>query len=458
MTTAPTADSRLRSTLRFLYRSPTALWSAFILAHLLLGFQALNESGEPLGDVENFYHAWALQADQATYYVGIDRAWVYPILALFPMVLAGIFGFANYTGTWLGMVFVFDLIAFAVLVGWRRQSRPLAAAWWWIAFLVALGPIALGRIDTVSVSVAIVGVMFLAARPKIAAFVLTLATWIKVWPAALIAAVIIASRARIRVLVVAIVTSAVIVAACLALGAGANVFSFVTQQTSRALQVEAPISTIWMWMSFAHVGGSYPYFNVQLNTFEVLGPGSLQVAALLTPLLGLVVLVVVLLGIVAVQRGAVVTELLPVLALALVSGFIGFNKVGSPQYMTWLAVPIILGLATNSMGFGKPFRFPAVIGIAMALLTQMFYPVLYTELLTLNPVVLVILSVRNILVLVLFAWSVAVLVDLARPFRNHEVLADSDSWLPAVWPFELRPTRGASTTWNPHTKEDHDTP
>ena len=58
------------------------------------------------------------------------------------------------------------------------------------------------------------------------------------------------------------------------------------------------------------------------------------------------------------QRGALVAELLAPLSLALVSAFIAFNKVGSPQYMTWLAVPIILGIATQSMGHGRSFPCP----------------------------------------------------------------------------------------------------
>ncbi len=160
----------------------------------------------------NQYRYWTEQADLGSFYVGIDKAWVYPIVALVPMILAGTFGFGNYASTWLALVFVLDAVAFAVLVGWRRPSRPVALGWWWIAFLLLLGPIALGRIDSISVPVAIVAVLMLAARPRLAAFLLTIATWIKVWPAALIAAAIIASRARVRILVTAVLTSVVIVA------------------------------------------------------------------------------------------------------------------------------------------------------------------------------------------------------------------------------------------------------
>jgi hypothetical protein len=454
MTEAPLPSARLRRFIGIIGRSPTALWAAFILTHLWLGFQNFTEPGLPLGDVVIQYKYWAEQADLATYYVGIDKAWVYPIVALVPMVMAAAFGFANYAGAWLGLVFVLDLAAFAAMVGWRRPTRATGIGWWWIAFLLLLGPIALGRIDSISVPVAVIAVLFLASRPKLAALLLTIATWIKVWPAAIIAAVLIAGRSRLAVFITVVVTSVAVIAVALALGSGGNVFSFVTQQTSRGLQVESPVSTIWMWMSFAHVGGAFPFYDQAINTFEVTGPDAPAVAALLTPVLGLVVLVVAVLGIVAVQRGAAVTELLAPLSLALVSAFIAFNKVGSPQYMTWLAVPIILGLATNAMGYGRLFRFPAIIALLTAGLTQVFYPVLYDQLLNLNAPLLVVLSARNILVLLLFGWSVGILVDLSRPFVAHETLTDADAWLPAAWPFELRTTRNTESQHDSEPDED----
>lgn len=417
--------------------SRTAVWSAFILTHLWLGYQNVSEPGLPLGDVVNQYKYWAEQADLSTYYVGIDKAWVYPIVALVPMVLAAVFGFANYVGTWLGIVLVLDLAAFAALVGWRRSERPTSIGWWWTLFLLLLGPIAIGRIDAVSVPIAVIAVLFLASRPKFAAFLLTLATWIKVWPAALIAAVIIASRARLRVLVTVVITSAVIVGTSLALGSGANVFSFISQQTSRGLQVESPASTIWMWMAFAHVPGAYPYFDTVINTFEVLGPNAAAMAALLNPLLGLAVIVIAVLGVVAVQRGAAVTELLAPLSLTFVTAFIVFNKVGSPQYMTWLAVPIILGLTTKALGFGRSFLFPAIIALVIAALTQVLYPIAYDDFLLLHWPLLVDLTARNILLLVLFGWSFGITISLTRPFMTHEPLVEQDSWLPATWPFAM---------------------
>lgn len=415
--------------------SPLLLWAAFILVHLWLGFLNLYAPGLPLGDVTLVYKYWAEQASYAHFYVGIDAVWVYPIVALLPIVAAAVFGFANYAGTWLSLVLVLDLIAFAAMVGWRRPLRSPAIGWWWIAFLLLLGPIAMGRIDSITVPIAILAVLFLATRPRVAAVLLTIATWIKVWPAAIIVALVIASHARRRVFLTALATSVGIIVVALLLGAGGNVFSFVTQQTGRGLQVEAPVSTIWMWLSYGRVPGAFVYYDQGILTYQVGGPGAVAAAAVMTPLLLVAVLAIAVLGIVAVRRGAPVAELLSPLVLALISAFIAFNKVGSPQYMTWLAVPIILGLATNAAGYGRSFRTPAIIVLVIGALTQLFYPYYYLNLLELNPVLISVLTARNLLLFALLGWAVSLLLELSRRPAMIDGFADPAVRPPSVWPF-----------------------
>jgi hypothetical protein len=423
------------------------LWLAFVLTHLWLGYLNLNAPGLPLGDVSFVYKYWAQEASYNHFYVGIDSVWVYPILAFLPMMAATAAGFANYEASWLSLVFILDAVAFAAMVGWNRPQKSFAIGWWWIAFLLLLGPIAMGRIDSITVPIAVVGVMFVATRPRVATLLFTLATWIKVWPAALIAAVLIASGARRRVFLTAALTSVGIVLIALAFGSGTNVFSFVSQQTGRGLQVEAPVSTIWMWMAFARVPGASVYYDTTILTYQVSGPGATTAAALMTPLLAIAVLGVAALGILAVRRGAPVPELLPPLGFGFITAFIAFNKVGSPQYMTWLAVPIILGLATHAAGYGRSFRAPAILVLVAAALTQAFYPYLYTSLLGLDPVLIGILTVRNLLVFAMLGWAASRLWHQSRPHVLHEKLFGDERWLPSVWPFsppaypELPPRR-----------------
>ncbi|CAN5346403.1 hypothetical protein BH09ACT1_BH09ACT1_11940 [soil metagenome] len=426
--------SDYRFTARSMASNPVLLWGAFVLVHLWLGGLNLYGPGLPLGDVSYVYKTWTDQAIVSHYWVGIDGPFVYPIIAFLPMMLARTFGPEHYSGTWLSLVFVLDALAFAAIIGWGRRQRHTAIGWWWILFLLLLGPIALGRIDSITIPLGIVGVLLVASRPRVAALLLTVATWIKVWPAAVIAAMLIAAKTRVRMLAPIIVTSVVIILGSLALGSGTNVFSFISQQTTRGLQVEAPVSTIWMWLAAFRIPNTLVYYDTTMLTWQLKGPGVGTASSVMTTLLALAVLALVILAVLAVRAGASSAELLAPLALGLVTAFIAFNKVGSPQYVTWLAVPVILGLATRAAGSGRSFRVPATISLVIAALTQLIYPYLYGYVLGLDAGMLVVLTVRNLLFFVLLGWAVVAIVRAARSTAvNHEFA--SDDWLPEVWPF-----------------------
>ena len=219
-------------------------------------------------------------------------------------------------------------------------------------------------------------------------------------------------------LTAAVIGSAAILAGALLLGAGPKVRSFITQQTGRGLQIESPISTIWMWMASA--GFAYVDYDRDILTYQVYGPGAEVAAALMTPLLAIVVLGIAILGIVATRRGVSTPDLFPPLALALTVALIAFNKVGSPQFVGWLAVPILAGLVTSFAGHGARFRTPATIGVIIAALTQVIYPYLYNYLLWVNPLMLVVLTVRNALYFALLAWAISAIL---RSMRTVDVAA-----------------------------------
>jgi hypothetical protein len=123
------------------------------------------------------------------------------------------------------------------------------------------------------------------------------------------------------------------------------------------------------------------------------------------------------LGFIAVRRGVDEAKLLPVVSLALVMALIAVNKVGSPQFATWIAVPIILGLAWQSRG-GVSFRVPAISALLIVALTQLVYPVLYGSLLALDPRMLGVLTLRNTLYFVLLGWAMWRLAMLTKEDRN----------------------------------------
>ena len=168
-----------------------------------------------------------------------------------------------------------------------------------------------------------------------------------------------------------------------------------------------------MWTAWAHEGTSI-YYDREILTYQLQGPGVDVAAALSTPLLALAVAAIAVLGIVGARRGREPAILLPPLILALTAVLILFNKVGSPQFASWLAVPVIFGLVTARLDGGRSFRVPAVLALLIGALTQVIYPYLYGKLLGLDTVVLVALTARNVLYLVLVVWALVALVEAVR--------------------------------------------
>ncbi len=404
-------------------RHTVLLWSAFAVVHVALVVLCLRAPGWPLGDVERVYLDWAVAATSGGPIVGITAGFVYPILALVPFVVALALGPDWYPVLWLGIVTLLNVWAFAVLVRTEGSGQPprgrIMAAWWWIGFLALLGPIALSRIDSVTVPLVIVALLWLQARPLWGAVLLTVATWVKVWPAAAVAALLVASRDRLRLGVAAVVTSAVIALGVVLLGGGAHLFSFVSQQTTRGIQIESPVAVPWLWQVATRVPGASIYYDRQILTYQVTGAGVAEAIRWMTPLLAVVVAAVLLLGWRAQRRGAGFQHVFPTLMLALIAALVVFNKVGSPQFITWFAAPVILALVLGD----RSWRAPAVLVAVLAVLTHVVYPYLYHFLLGAVPAMLLVLTIRNVLELVVLGWAVQRLWALPR---RSDVLAPKE--------------------------------
>jgi hypothetical protein len=404
----------VRETMRLVASRPVALWAAFVLVHGWLAFVGLTHPTLPWGDVTLQYRTWVQDA-LAGDIVGVSRPWVYPLLALVPMLAAMVLGPQLYGIGWLLVVLLTDAIVLSFLLARsgpsaRISGLRIAAAWWWLVFLLLLGPVALGRIDVTTVAIVIIALLLAQRKPVIAGALLAVGVWIKVWPAVLLAAAVVALRRRLRTVLAFGVTAVVIGLAVLALGSGLNSLGFVSQQSSRGLQIEAPISTLWMWTALFDPSQARVEYIPSINTFQVLGAGVDGASAVMTPLLVLASAAVLVVGAVVVRSGARAVHVLAPLSLAIVLGLLVFNKVGSPQFVLWLAAPIVLGVATR----GREFRTFAVLGLVIAALTQLIYPFGYDALLRLNPAMLLVLTARNVLLVVVFALAVRSLWRLRR--------------------------------------------
>lgn len=402
-----------------------ALWGAFGLVHLVTAVAGWLYPSQPMGDVVLVYEPWSSAALSGGPIVGVTETWVYPQLALVPMLFAKILSTpliaamgasGAYLIAWAVLVTVLDAIAFAVLVG-RSPSQPRRmAAWFWITALLLLGPIAMYRIDAITVPLAVVGGLWLMRRPAAAAALLAVGAWIKIWPGALLLAAVVAARSRMRVLLSAAAVSAAVLIVLVAVGADTEISGFLSEQTGRGLQIEAVAATPFLWLTIA--GAARIEYSFDILTFQISAQGADAVSALLTPLMAVVVVVITVIGGFKASRGASFARLFPPLALSLVATLIVLNKVGSPQFQTWLVAPAILWFVLDRTRAAAP----AVLVLALCALTCLIYPLSYDALLRAETLPITVLTLRNIGLVVLLAAGIRALVRVPahRPSTTRE--------------------------------------
>ncbi|MFG6444708.1 hypothetical protein ACFXP7_05340 [Microbacterium sp. P06] len=399
------------------------LWLWFVGAHALVVTLGFVLWSQPMGDVYNVYEPWSTQALQGGDIVGITSEWVYPQVALVPMLLAHLFaGISGYTFGWAVLVCILNAGAFAMLVGRGRSQARLAGARIWLVLFVLLGPIGLYRIDAITVPLAVVALLLALRHPAISAAILTIGAWIKIWPAAVVLALTIAARKRWWVVVISAgATAAAVVVVIVALGGAENLTGFITAQVGRGLQMESTAATPFVWLAAFGVNGAKVAFDSEIITFAVYGPGVDTMAALLTPLMALAVAAVCVIGVRKSMAGARMLRLLPPLTLTLVLVLIVFNKVGSPQFVAWIIAPLVLWTVVDRHRIRRGLQFAAV----TAFLTQGVYPLVFDLVRVANPIGVVVLTARNAMLIVLLVWVVQQLLRVPTERSRSALTAAS---------------------------------
>jgi hypothetical protein len=400
--------------------SRPALWVAFVVAH---GWLTL--VGVVLVPRQAFfdlvlYRAWVGAGLHGGPWPVFDAPFVYPVGALVPMLLPAVISTTStvaYALGWCALVSCLDAIAVRALV--RRGGAR--GAWWWLGFLVLLGPVAMGRLDAVVTPVIIVALLAAAARPRVAAAALTVAAWVKVAPGVLLIPLILIVRRPVREVIVPAALVCAGVAGVVAAGGGLrNVSSFLTAQDSRGLQVEAVVASPWTLAALGR-GGISILLNHKLSTWEITGPGTATTARALDLLLPLAVAGLALL--VWRSRHLRASDRLLWGSLGALIVLIVVNKVGSPQYIGWLAPPVVVALALGGDGPEPDANGPSRAALArvagavwgIAALTQVVFPFDYRGLLDGHVLITGTLVARNLALVALLVGVVVVLARGARP-------------------------------------------
>lgn len=393
------------------FRTPASVWWGFAAVHgfFLAWMFSFIVHGNTFSDTEQ-YRQWALLGYNPSSLGETISPWVYPLLAQLPIFAANIFGPSLYLLGWTLIIIALNAVGLAFLTRGKRAVSGIAPAWFWLFFTLFMGFLSFARVEGITTSLVLIALLYAVERPVVAALLLSVATWIKVWPAAVIAPLLIASAKRVQVFLTGVAVSAAVAVFAVLTGAGSHLLDFAINQGDRGMQLEATFSTPWVWLSVFAIGGSKIADNVAINSTEVYGPGAEVAAFLMQPLLIVAALAGGVLMIWALRRGAERQELLLEGSLLMVTAFIVFNKVGSPQFIIWLLPVVVAGLVHS----WERWKIPATLLMGIAFTTFIIYPLFYTPLIHANPIMAAVLTIRNVLLVTLLVWAVRRTVELGR--------------------------------------------
>ena len=357
----------------------------------------------PMNDVL-LYGYWLQLMQAGDPIFGIQQDFVYPYVALVPMLLAKLIGGgAGILFGWTILVALLNLTATSALVRFGQAGpASFSAAWAWVLFLLFLGPAGVGRIDAIAASVAVLGfVAFAHGRLGLTMVAFTIGAWIKIWPLALFLAAFIADKSKKIMSYATIATLAGVVIFAALAGANASLLSFVFTQGGRGIQIESPMAMFWIWAAKLGVPDVGIYYDKEIITNQVYGTYVSEVSALSTFVLFGAILITVALAWRASRTGADRNQIFAFTALTGVLDLIVFNKVGSPQFMAWLALPLI-----TLIYFELANRWFAVTCIfTIGLITNLVYPIFYMDLMSLGDLSVSLLTIRNILLVALLVYA-----------------------------------------------------
>lgn len=401
------------------YRSVIGAWIGWIIARILLVSMCRLDTGAD-GDV--IYYFTGIYGSRAK-----DMT-EYPDVGAWPTLVVSWFSgqdLSSYINDYIVMCLLVDGAFLALLL--RRHAhnrRAILAAWFWIIFGTAAGPVLLMRLDLFpALAVAGAGAFFIS-RPNVAAGLLALATTMKLWPGVLAVALVDrVTRAHTWVRLMVFVATGAALSAVTVLTQGVDrLLSPLNYQGERGLQIESLPASIAIVQ--AHLNPrQYSIFYASSKSFEITGPGVDTAIAISTVSMAVLLFFAVSFALYRFCAGGWTTHSAQALCVLLVLALIATNKVFSPQYIVWIG-PLLAVLVRQSSRRGVAWLkgFLALCAIIAAGLGTYIFPFNYASITDpgfgLNAAVIC-LVVRNSLILVMtlgaLAWFIAELRLGARP-------------------------------------------
>jgi hypothetical protein len=311
------------------------------------------------------------------------------------------------------LLFMLLLDAAFTLALYRSAGRKHGwAVDFWLLFVFLIGALSYLRFDMLPAVLAGGALLAARRRPWVTGALTGLGAAIKLWPALLIPAFLSYRRDRKPAGLAFLGVGVGLALISLLIGGWTRLFSPLTWQSDRGLQIESIWATPLM-VARAIQPAAWVVDISKYQAYEIVGPGvaAWLVVSNVATVLGLVFLV--LLFVRAFRSGGSTPVAVGFLIVATVAIMIMTNKTLSPQYLLWLGGPAAALLvlrpkatADESRAIGRV----AVQLLILALLNHLVYPLLYDGFLGRNGQAMIVVStlvtgVRNV-ALVLFTVEV----------------------------------------------------
>jgi hypothetical protein len=272
---------------------------------------------------------------------------------------------------------------------WRSAGRRHdAAVDFWLLFVLLVGPLSYVRFDMIPAVLAGGALLAARTRPWVAGALTGLGAAIKLWPALLIPALLADKERRKPTAVGFVVVGFGLAAISLLTGGLTRLFSPLTWQSGRGLQIESVWASPLMLLRMVRPDRWVVDIS-RYQAYEIFGPGvgPWQTVSNVATVIGLVTVVVLWVRAFR-MPGGVTPVAVALVVLATVAVVIITNKTLSPQYLLWIGGPIaaLLLLRDDARLRLRPDDAPdlrrwivrvGVAGLVLGGLTQLVYPLLY---------------------------------------------------------------------------------
>ncbi|WP_107402012.1 glycosyltransferase family 87 protein [Streptomyces oceani] len=392
-------------------RLPVAVWIATRAALLLCVLKVFTLPGPDVTtDVSMIYHGW-YEVLSTGNFPQDDVTWQYPPGAALAVLSPGLLPFLDYASAFFALVCAADAVTFGLLLrAGRRPGNRLAGAWCWVVGVPLLGPTAYARYDLMVTAVAVVSLLALARRPRVAGALAAFGAMLKVWPALLLLSTP-RGRATRRAWLTACGTALALLLGFALTMPGA--LDFLTAQRDRGVEIESVGALVF------HIARQFGWEGQVLfhyGSLEFLGP---QVSLVGNVSLALSVLSF---GWLLVWRLRSVEWTASTPADAAFAGVLLFtvtSRVISPQYLVWL-----VGLAAVAVtARASRQRLPALLVLLATLVTVLEFPVWFAHVVASDSLGVTLMVLRNGLLVAAALLSATRLwqdtVSGPRPRRAH---------------------------------------